>query len=283
MFIKKGLHSFFPSKMEKNPYFNAANYLGSEQRISRKKDVLCFLMVSWSLCAIVVSNAYTGKIISNLLEPRPFLVVNSLEELTTSSLGWIVRHGTSLESNFLVQNWSILLCTSLIDRNISLIFQMANRTNITDWKIGNGLRKHPEWILEKGPDRDKKIRNYVSSGRYAYIGVGFSIYNISHSNFEFRICYCWSFQTSTSIERVMVEDYFQTKQCNMKMMNRIISSTNNGFVLQKGSPLTSIFSRKYAFNLLYSQYRDCLMTAFIRLYSFQNATYFGRWIERLLV
>jgi len=134
-------------------------------------------MATWSLCAIVLSNAYTGKIISNLLAPHRSSIVNSLEELTTSSLSWVIRRGTSLESRFLVKT-NHFVCIGYLFNFISLtISQDADQTNIVHWKIGELFRENPELMIKNGPDRFQKIRNYVGSGKYAYIGVSCTIYS----------------------------------------------------------------------------------------------------------
>ena len=76
--------------------------LGTGQRIQRTTIFMTLLMMIWSLCAIVVSNAYTGNMLSHLLIQRQSSTINSLEELVASSLNWIIRRGTSAETRFMV-------------------------------------------------------------------------------------------------------------------------------------------------------------------------------------
>ena len=83
--------------------------LGFHHRLWRRNHAIYLGMATWSLCAIVISNAYRGTLISNLLTTRPTPKVNSLKELTTSSLGWVIRRGTYLESTFLVLQCSLRL------------------------------------------------------------------------------------------------------------------------------------------------------------------------------
>lgn len=128
-------------------------------------------MMTWSSCAIVISNAYTGKIISNLLAPHQSSSVNSLEELTASSLSWIIRRGTSLESRFLVEKMYYFFLMSIILKNKTII-KGAEETDKVNWKIGERFRQSPELMIKSGPDRFLQIREHVASGKFAYIGVG---------------------------------------------------------------------------------------------------------------
>ena len=67
----------------------------------------------WSFMAIVINTAYTGKVVSNLLIPEHHQIVNSLQQLSLSSLRWIVRSGTSWEQLFMVAVVSLFSSQSL--------------------------------------------------------------------------------------------------------------------------------------------------------------------------
>lgn len=70
--------------------------------MSRSKLFLTLSLMMWSFTAVVLSNAYTGKIVSQLLVPKRHPIIDSLEQLPTSPLSWIVRRGTAGETLFLV-------------------------------------------------------------------------------------------------------------------------------------------------------------------------------------
>ena len=59
-------------------------------------------MAAWSLCTMVLANAYTGNMLSHLLAQKQGPTINSLKELVASSLLWVVRRGSSTETLFMV-------------------------------------------------------------------------------------------------------------------------------------------------------------------------------------
>ena len=69
--------------------------------------VICYNSV-WCLISLVFIHAYVGTLISFLSLPKLKPIVDSLEDLPTSGLSWIVRRGTDLESLFMVR-YSYLL------------------------------------------------------------------------------------------------------------------------------------------------------------------------------
>ena len=78
---------------------------GNGQKSPRTALFLSLLIVIWSFSSVVLNNAYTGGIVSNLLVPNQIRLVNSVEELGAlppSSLNWIIRPGTNWESLFMV-------------------------------------------------------------------------------------------------------------------------------------------------------------------------------------
>ena len=134
-------------------------------------------MMAWNACAIVISNAYTGNMLSYLLIHHRSPTVNSLEELTASSLLYIVRGGVSTETLFLVVKHCLLtkrgVFTSRISRAFHSIIKEAKKTEKFYWKVGEFFRKHPELIFEPTPDRRQRIKNLVIAGKHAYIAVLF--------------------------------------------------------------------------------------------------------------
>ena len=118
----------------------------------------------------------------------------------------------------------------------------AQETDKIDWQIGERFRKNPELMIEAGPTRFDKIRKYVASGEYAYIGVR-SVPFHPFKSFHVILSLLW-FQAISSIERIMEEDYAKTKHCRMRIVKDKIFHSNKAFVLRKGSPLTNIFNKQ---------------------------------------
>lgn len=71
-------------------------------RIQRRAIIITSLMMAWSLCAVVLTNAYTGNMLSHLLIRHHSSTINSLEELLASSLSWVSRRGSYAETLFAV-------------------------------------------------------------------------------------------------------------------------------------------------------------------------------------
>ena len=67
------------------------------------------LMMAWNLCAVILINAYTGNMLSHLLIKQRTSTINSLEDLLTSSLQWVIRKGTSVETVFTVARYSLII------------------------------------------------------------------------------------------------------------------------------------------------------------------------------
>ena len=59
-------------------------------------------MGSFLMVATILSNAYMGNMLSHLLIPKQNDPINSLEELSTSPLTWILRDGTAEATLFMV-------------------------------------------------------------------------------------------------------------------------------------------------------------------------------------
>lgn len=76
--------------------------LGNRLKLPGCKVLSGVLVMGWSFTALILSNTYRGKIVSSLLVTKHIPVINSLEDLTTSSLSWIVLNGTPIYSTILV-------------------------------------------------------------------------------------------------------------------------------------------------------------------------------------
>ena len=74
--------------------------VGNRLYMGRSKVFLAISLMTWSLTAVVLSNAYTGKIVSNLLIPKLRPVIDSLEQLPSSPLNWFISSGTTAENLF---------------------------------------------------------------------------------------------------------------------------------------------------------------------------------------
>ena len=88
--------------------------VGYALNLSRSRVFLALSLMTWSLTAVVLSNAYTGKIVSDLLVPSRFAVVDTLEELPASPLDWLLRRGTLSENLFMVVTSNTTDCYTTI-------------------------------------------------------------------------------------------------------------------------------------------------------------------------
>ena len=101
----------------------------------------------WNLCAMILTNAYTGNMLSHLLIQQRVSTINSLEDLLASSLQWVVRSGSSTEilfmvtASYLINQWNIYLL-SLSDLISWLIFIFCFTLHYQD------SRRKPEILLE---------------------------------------------------------------------------------------------------------------------------------------
>jgi len=138
--------------------FRILLWQSNRQNIPRSSIVLGLLVVVWSFSAVILTNAYTGNIVSNLLNPIRLKSINSLDELSTSSLNWYLRKGTS---------------------STSLIMVEKNKDSVY-WKIGEKVRQNPELLLNSG----SKSRCGVVSGKYAYIGEMSSIKRVMEEDYS---------------------------------------------------------------------------------------------------
>lgn len=107
--------------------------------------------------------------LSYLLIPKQNSKISSLEELVTSSMSWVIRHGTSTESLFMV-----ILDQQSIGTQLTILVCLMKEAGEDDriyWKIGERIRQNPELLIGTGSERYTKIRNLVAGKQYAFIGV----------------------------------------------------------------------------------------------------------------
>ena len=111
---------------------------------------------------------------SILTIPNNYPLLNSLEELSTSSLSPLIWQGSDLDSLFTVKssNESIfcLLFSSLI-KIINYLTQQAKEG--VYHSIGDRLRKRPELLIKNIEDGPPQVLN----GSYAYMNVSGRYYS----------------------------------------------------------------------------------------------------------
>ena len=160
---------------------------GHQQESPRGKLYLAVLLMLWSFMAIILNNAYTGKIVSNLLVPERKPIVRSLEELSHSSLDWIVRHGSARESLFKV---TLFFTINVLSNVNSIPILIVNNWICIDKKAENGVyRLIGEGIL-RNPNLmnlpEDEMINLVASGKHAIIDVEYTSINSFNTN---RLCF----------------------------------------------------------------------------------------------
>ena len=92
--------------------------IGNGQKPPRNAIILSLLIATWSFSSVILNNAYTGGIVSNLVVPNRIQLINSVEELGAlppSSLGWIVRPGTNWETLFMVTVFWLFIIRSVVN------------------------------------------------------------------------------------------------------------------------------------------------------------------------
>ena len=133
-FSNKGF-SFSSSSIFHWRKYECSLWLGNVLNIARRNVSVCLLMATWSLSVIVISHAYTGTLISNLLAPNWISLVNSLEELTSSSFGCVVRRGTNIHSTLMLKNYTSDV-SHLYDYYFDYSGSRQNESStVEDWRV----------------------------------------------------------------------------------------------------------------------------------------------------
>ena len=139
---------------------------GSGQYMQRRAVSMIFSIMAFIMGATVLSNAFTGNLLSHLLIPKQNAPINTLEELVASSLTWLVAGGTDDETLFMVYDCWFYFIRAVCSKNFPAIsdFMMyliwilacrmpKKRMGFTG-KSANGCIKIPSWWSTPQPKQN---------------------------------------------------------------------------------------------------------------------------------